>query len=190
MSIVSSILYVHGFASQYDPESAKVCSLRQLGPVNGVTIDYTLEPEKVEQQLFNACMKYKVELLVGTSLGGYWAARVGSKLGIPFVSINPAITPNTTLMKYVGRGETYFGKGYILQAGVVHAYDEFTQEGCGLILLDMADELLDSAETNNRFKKRFEVHCFEGGSHRFSHMCEAIPLIKHFHHTSELVYGG
>ncbi|GGP50675.1 UPF0227 protein [Shewanella algicola] len=183
------ILYIHGFGSRFDPQSDKVKALSYLGEVKGITVDYTSMPSLIEKQLMNACTDFQVDLIVGTSLGGYWANRIGAQIGVPFVSINPAISPNVTLQKYIGFGQTYYGENYELTPEAVDAYTDFSAQGCGLILLDMADELLDSVATNSQLKDQFKVHCFEGGTHRFSHMNEAIPIIERFVSNAALIYG-
>lgn len=183
------ILYIHGFGSRFDPQSDKVKALSCLGNVKGITVDYTTMPSLIEKQLMSACTDFQVDLIVGTSLGGYWANRIGVQIGVPFVSINPAISPNSTLQKYIGCGQTYYGDNYELTSKTVDAYADFSAQGCGLILLDMADELLDSVATKNRLKDKFKVHCFDGGTHRFSHMNEAIPIIEEFVSDTELIYG-
>jgi hypothetical protein len=49
-----------------------------------------------------------------------------------------------------------------------------------MVLLDMGDELIDSEITKTVLEPLMPVHAFSGGSHRFSHMEEALPLIQGF----------
>lgn len=52
--------------------------------------------------------------------------------------------------------------------------------GCGLILLDEGDEVIDALETQKVLKDYYGVKLFSGGNHRFEHMVEALPLIEEF----------
>jgi hypothetical protein len=42
-------------------------------------------------------------ILVGTSMGGFWANWAAARKGLKAVIINPAITPRKTLTKSIGR---------------------------------------------------------------------------------------
>ena len=50
----------------------------------------------------------------------------------------------------------------------------------GLMILDMGDEILNSKETYEKFKNICEVVTYEGGSHRFDHIKEAIGIIENY----------
>lgn len=183
------ILYIHGWGSCFDNSSQKVQALNQIGKVSGIDLDYTTMPDQIETSLRELVIQADVDLLVGTSLGGYWAARIGAKCGVPFVAINPAIEPKVTLKKYVGKGTNYVGQKYHLSETVVDKYSEIATDGCGLILLDEADDVIDSIKTQEKLSQHYDVQMFEGGNHRFEHMTESLPLIKQFQARSEFVYG-
>ena len=44
-------------------------------------------------------------------------------------------------------------------------------------IVDLADEVLDARATIKRYEGKVALHAFEGGSHRFDHMEEALPMI-------------
>jgi predicted esterase YcpF (UPF0227 family) len=183
------ILYLCGFGSRFSEENDKVIALKHLGEVKGIDLDYTKSKEINEERILNFLFENPdVDCIIGTSLGGYYAAVVGAKIGLPFVSINPTMDPNVSLMKYVGPGRTYFGENYFLESVVVNGYDHFPLKGCGMILLDFGDEVLDSNKTKNKLEKKFTVHTFNDGHHRFAHINESINYIKDFVKRSELVY--
>ena len=46
------------------------------------------------------------------------------------------------------------------------------------ILLDMADTLIDSENTRLIYQEKANVVCYEGGSHSFDHINQALPLIE------------
>ena len=49
-----------------------------------------------------------------------------------------------------------------------------TDYGSGLILLDKGDELFRWSNTVKALGDYFPLECFEGGSHRFDHMGDAL----------------
>lgn len=103
------IFYCHGFASQFDPNSSKLKILSRLGSIEGQNIDYTNPAEEVVQFCVDAVIKADIDLLVGTSMGGWLASIVGARIGIPFVAINPAIDPSQAMKKHVGTGLDFQG---------------------------------------------------------------------------------
>ena len=174
------IFYCHGFASCFEPTKEKVTALSTLAPVQGLTVDYTLSPGFVFRSYAEAITLTRCTLLVGTSLGGFFAAWLGSELGLPFVAINPAIAPSRSLRKYIGAGRTFFETDYLLRPEVVDAYMvlPFRLDGHGLIALDLGDEVINSSETQTSVGSTLPVLTFEGGSHRFDHMAALLPEIR------------
>jgi predicted esterase YcpF (UPF0227 family) len=171
-----SILYCHGWGSRFDPRTAKIRALAKMRPVDGITVDYTIQPQVVFEKYANRLKLHPEALVVGTSLGGFFAAWLGAELGRPFIAINPSIAPSKTLRAYVGHGVNYFGEPFELTEGCVTAYDalSFRVDGQGTIILDMGDEILDAQATLDFVMGRLPVVTFEGGSHRFDHMAELI----------------
>lgn len=183
------IYYCNGFASQFDPCSEKLRILSNLGEINGHDIDYTLPADVVVKQCIDKLMGCDIDIIVGTSMGGWLAAAVGSSAGIPFVAINPAINPSRTLIRHVGKGVDYQGNEYQLTASVVNSYGPLARDGCGLILLDEGDDVFDWHETYVAYHETYSIYSFPGGSHRFEHMKESLQLIEKFFNHSECVYG-
>jgi len=183
------IMYIHGFGSTFDVTNPKVQQLARLGEVVGIDIDYTQRTEEIQQQIADFILEQNVTLLVGTSMGGYYAGVVGTKYGVPFVAVNPAINPAETLRKFEGSGITFLGKSYVLHNETIAEYGEFPiGNGRGLILLDLADELIDPNNTAKLLEEHYQIKCFEGGSHRFDHLEESLPIIEDFVHRAEINY--
>jgi len=170
--------YLHGFSSRFDNSSDKLKTLARLGPVYGHDIDYTLGSEEVIEESLDKLMQINPDLLVGTSMGGWLAGILGAESGIPFVAINPVTDPDQMLKARIGQGVDHQGKPYELTASAAASYYTFTLYGSGLILLDKGDELLRWYDTARILGDYFPVHCFDGGSHRFEHMNEALELIR------------
>lgn len=175
-----NIFYCHGFASCFDPDKSKAKTLTKLGSVHGCDIDYTCRADEVISKVMGREQLNDIDLIVGTSMGGWLAAKLGSALGIPFVAINPSIDPSQTLGKYSGSGVDFQGRPYTLNDFTVASYYPIVKTGCGLILLDEGDEVIDALETQKVLKGHYDVVLFSGGNHRFEHMEEALPLIEEF----------
>ena len=177
---VQRILYCHGFASNFDPEKEKVRALSTLAPVEGVTVDYTLPPSQVFAAFSGAIVAPKNTLIVGTSMGGFFAAWLGCELGLPFIAINPAITPARSLRKYIGVGRTYYGTTFDLKQEVTEAYKglPFRVDGDGTVVLDLGDEVINAHATIAAVENRLPLIEFPGGSHRFDHMHALLPEIQ------------
>ena len=178
------ILYIHGFGSIFDSNSDKVVALSSLGDVLGIDIDYTQSPDVIHSKILEKVLEHQVDLIVGTSMGGYFAARVGASTGIPFVACNPSIEPEIALLKYVGTHTDYYGREYTLTEEVVNMYNPFVTHGRGLILLDKGDELFDSTKTCEALKDSYDVRMYDGGNHRFTHMNDAIVIIESFYNDA------
>jgi predicted esterase YcpF (UPF0227 family) len=173
-----SVLYCHGFASSFDPGKPKIKALERIAPVRGVTVDYAQSPFEAFNAYLDALKGAERPLIVGTSLGGFFAAWVGSELNLPFIAINPAIRPLSSLRAYLGEGVTHFGAPFILTEEVVDAYRDlpFRTDGPGRVVLDMGDEVISSHDTLNEVCE-LPVLTFPGGSHRFDHMGELVDLL-------------
>lgn len=184
------ILYIHGFGSKFDPTHEKIQMLETLGTVVGVNVDYCRGFKNVVDTVVEAAQLENVDLIVGTSMGGYTATHVGSIAGIPFVSINPAISPSISLEKWQGGFTDYTGRDHYLTESVIESYPDITTEGYGLVLLDSADEVISAFDTKSLLDDVFQVHMFEGGNHRFAHMESALEMIESFYTQAKSVYGN
>lgn len=182
-----NILYVHGFGSRFDRANPKVPMLEKFGTVFGVDIDWCQPAEDVLADIAGATFYMNIDLIAGTSMGGWASMQLGAELNIPFIAINPSIFPDVSLAKHIGSGVDYTGREYTLTKEVTDSY--FTpmvprpisvESMNGLILLDMGDELLDSAKTRDMFSTKYTVKTYAGGSHRFDNIDAALPDIKEY----------
>ncbi|MDG2453865.1 MAG: YqiA/YcfP family alpha/beta fold hydrolase [Paracoccaceae bacterium] len=186
--MTSKILYIHGFASFYDPTKSKCQILQSLGEVVGVDIDYC---EGFGTAFTKASAAARTcDLVIGTSMGGFMASHVGAALGIPFVALNPAIAPQETLLRHLGTFTDYCGDEKVLDAAIVADYPGFqTVGGCGLILLETGDDVIDPNRTFAELNSIYSVKMVDGGSHRFSSLSEQMEEIAAFQRRAEVVYG-
>jgi uncharacterized protein len=174
-----TVLYCHGFASNFDPTKPKIRALERVAPVRGVTVDYARPPFEAFNAYLDALRGAERPLIVGTSLGGFFAAWIGSELNLPFIAINPAIRPGRSLRAYLGEGVTHFGAPFRLTEEVVDGYRDlsFRTDGPGRVVLDMGDEMIRSRDTLLAVCDELPVLTFPGGSHRFDHMEELVSYL-------------
>ena len=125
-------------------------------------------------------------------MGGYMAHKMGTECSVPYVMINPATDPATTLQKYLGSGVDYYNQKYTLHEDTLTSFPPMSdsENVPALLLLDMDDDVCDANNTNQIFKtsKCVTTNTWTNGSHRFDHMEESIPLINAFE-GKNLSYG-
>lgn len=174
------ILYLHGFGSHYDSEHEKIVQLSEIGKIYGINLDYCRGYDYICGQVYDEIIQNQIDVLVGTSLGGYLAAMMGDYIGIPFVAINPMTSPSETLTKWLGAFYSSDGKDQTLSESIVGGYPDIVEKGRGLVLLDSADEIVAANSTKELLDDVFECHLFSGGRHAFTHMQESLPIIQTF----------
>ncbi|MFA7408576.1 MAG: YqiA/YcfP family alpha/beta fold hydrolase [Anaerolineaceae bacterium] len=182
-----TFVYLHGFNSAFNHESDKVQLLQNLGHTLGITYDTFLGYEEIRGSLKSRVGYLDNPVFVGTSLGGYWAAKMGEELFAPSVIINPCWDPHSALKKYVGIPQTNYvtGEKDILSPTVPASYVYKHLSGKRnvylnpLVLLDEGDEVISSKETAKQLRG-YPMISFPGGNHRFVHMEEALPRITEY----------
>ncbi|EXF95147.1 esterase [Pseudomonas fluorescens HK44] len=100
-----SILYIHGFNSA--PSSKKACQL--VGVMDRLGLGDQLQvpalhhhPREAIGQLEQAIAGLGRPLLVGSSLGGYYATHLAERHGLKALLINPAVSPHRMFDGYLG----------------------------------------------------------------------------------------
>jgi uncharacterized protein len=178
-------VYLHGFNSAFDETNGKVVALKTLYDVEGITYDTFASHDTIQDYLLDRVSHIENPVFVGTSLGGYWAARIGSLLSAPSVAINPCHDPSTMLMKYVGVPHRNYSTGEerVLTSDIVDTYRgrdlTIFSSLLPLILLDMGDDVIDSHATANKFE-HYPMLCHPGGSHRFDHIEQSLEKIRQY----------
>jgi predicted esterase YcpF (UPF0227 family) len=162
--------------------------LETLGTVIGVNVDYCNGFTTVFNTALDVAIAENVDLIVGTSMGGYLAAHVGAKAGIPFVSLNPATSPIVGLQKWIGTFTDYADNDKCLTLSTVESYPDIVQEGAGLVIVESGDEVICAADTVALLEDVFRVELFSGGSHRFTNLRSALPIIEE-HIVTTSTYG-
>jgi uncharacterized protein len=124
--------------------------------------------------------------VLGSSLGGFYAAAVSRERGWPAVLMNPAVFPARDLAPWVGSVETFHtpGERFEFTAAHIDELRTLTQprlahpERC-LALIAKGDELLDWREMA-AFCTGAEQRLIEGSDHALSDFDDHLPHLLRF----------
>lgn len=201
-----AVMYFHGFNSAV-PRPDEMKKSKKMNDLidfcsqhDAIFIPVNVDYQKVEDCLVNvhdfiACSHYETILLVGTSLGG-WFARVlqlrcadlidsGDK-EIIAVGLNPSVKPYESLKPAVNKWHTNYvtGAKYLW-----HRYDlddlKSAEESVNYkdaypfyVFIQTGDEVIDPEMSSNYFKEFAAVMEFTGGSHRFEQTLPALYIVS------------
>lgn len=188
-SSLPAILYIHGFNSS--PHSLKARQLRdalvRLGCAERLrTPALHHHPRQAIAQL-EACIEALGQpLLVGSSLGGYYATYLAERYELNALLINPAVNPHHwPLEGYLGpqtnphTGEVWQFTEDHIQALAELEVTAFAEVSRYQIWLQTGDEVL-----NYRQAAAFYRHCAllieEGGDHRFQGFTQRLSAVLAF----------
>ncbi len=180
-----SILYIHGLNSS--PTSTKASQLLRVA--EHCAIDRQLRvpalhhhPRQAMAQLQAAVAELGRPLLVGSSLGGYYATFLAEQHGLDALLINPAVRPHRL---FGGKEELqtnhYTGETWRLTHDHVAALAELEMPEPRdakryRVWLQTADETLDYRQAE-AFYAGCELDIREGGDHSYQGFARRIPEI-------------
>ncbi len=101
----AKVLYIHGFASS--SESFKAIELEKFFDANGFTgavlrPSLPVAPQRAIDMLIEIIEQQNVNLVIGSSLGGFYALYLNRFYPKKTVLINPSLHPSRTLSEYLG----------------------------------------------------------------------------------------
>ena len=157
------ILFLHGLDSSR--ESTKFHAIDAKNKFC-IDIDYrNLNYQTVENLYSEIIGKIKPELLIGHSLGAYWALKMSHLHRIPTIIANPSLYPN-------------FRDDY-LQINDLDLENDIPQ----IAYIELGDEILDMYATSTLLEQFMQVDLYEGGHHRLAHPENLNPLIEYMQQT-------
>lgn len=175
------ILYIHGFASC--GQSVKSHTLqRHFGHDRVLAPDLPHRPLEAIALLESLLARHDVRLLVGSSLGGYFATWLNREREVPSVLINPAIAPAILLEDYLGPHQGCDGQTFevtphtLAELRGLHREALRPQEAY-LVLLQTGDEILDYRHAAAYYAAK-DVVIEQGGNHRFENLADYLPRIQ------------
>lgn len=176
------LLYIHGFASSAHSKKAQV--LRQHFPeVYAPSLSHipTLAVETLEE--FIRALP-ESPLLIGSSLGGYYALYLSQRFDLSAVLINPVVQLHAPLEQVVGMNRHYFdGSQFEFTTGHLEALGDYSCPNAHteklLLMVQLGDELIDHRVTIDFLPgTRKEVE--EGGNHAYENFDSKMELIRTF----------
>lgn len=195
-----NIIYIHGLDS--DANATKGRLLEDYCRKNHPDIivmrpDLNKAPGQVFEQLVKLATTLDKEdktVLIGSSLGGYFATLVSNHTGLPALLLNPSIQPHITLQRFALESAI---KNESLPNQIIHSttggwdmtradlqwfadhplsaviYPERTA-----VLIKNGDELLNPLLSKNFYQRQgVKTTLQAGGDHRFSDFCEQLPMV-------------
>ncbi|QNH79889.1 esterase [Pseudomonas protegens] len=183
-----SILYIHGFNSA--PASIKASQLRRVMEQMGLAEQLRVpalhhHPRQAIGQLEQAIAELGRPLLVGSSLGGYYATHLAERYGLKALLINPAVSPHRMFDGYLGTQKnlytdetwelTHDHVAALAALEVAPPQDPQRYQ----VWLQTGDETLDyrSAE---RYYRACALRIQAGGDHSFQGFAGQLPAMLNF----------
>lgn len=183
-----SILYIHGFNSA--PESKKASQLTSVMQQMGLGEQLRVpalhhHPRQAIAQLEAAIGELGSPLLVGSSLGGYYATWLAERHGLKALLVNPAVSPHRMFDGYLGtQTNLYSGETWELTHDHVNALAELEIPAPRdpqriQVWLQTADETLDY-----RYAETYYAACAlriqAGGDHSYQGFARQLPALLSF----------
>lgn len=156
------ILFMHGLDS-----SRETYKFHVLNSENKwcITIDYrNLNFQTVEHFYQEIIDKIQPQILVGHSLGGYWALKMSTRFKLPALLANPSLSPRFR-SDYPPINDT-----------------DLDSEVAKLAYLELGDEQLNMSQVQERLEPFMWVEAVEGGCHRLANPDNLNQLLYHLEH--------
>lgn len=187
------ILYLHGFLSS--AQSAKGQWLQREFSQEGISfhcLSYplktpflSLDALKTQMQALGCFAQNQPWIIMGSSMGGFYAQYLAQEYQKPLVMINPALQAVKILSQHRGlqqhptTQETFdINTEYLKGLNTLQREPDASIKT--LLLLDEGDEVIAFEPSLRAYENTAEVLCFKNGSHAFEHLEEAWPTILAF----------
>ena len=185
------LLYLHGFRSSPQSAKAQIMAKWVQAQHPGVTWwcpQLPASPAQAMDMLLQGTADWPREQMavMGSSLGGFYAAWLSAHLGVPAVLINPAVHPSRDLARYIGEHPVwqdpaqsiFFEPAYVQELKVLESQPLPTRPAT-LALIAKGDEVLNWHEMLARHQAG-QVRLIEGSDHALSDFEDHLPQILEF----------
>ncbi len=188
MPKLPSILYLHGLNSS--PDSLKAQQLSRAMAHLGLAAQLHVpalahHPRQAIAQLETLIATLGSPVLVGSSLGGYYATHLAERHGLRALLINPAVRPHLLFDGFLGpQTNHYSGEIWDLTADHVSALAELDGPPPAdpqryQVWLQTADETLDYRHAQAHYRA-CALTIQPGGDHGFQGFAERLPKLLAF----------
>lgn len=180
-----TLIYLHGLDSS--PTATKAILTSDCAKTHGITTlcpNLNHPPQQVMDMLISLVSDHNNAVLIGSSLGGYFATLVSDRTGTPAILLNPSIRPDISFRRFL---KEQFNTQpladdcviYTTQGGWQITYKQLAWFDAHRLMvkhpnklgvfLQLGDELLDAVATQAFFEHHgVAVLAQEGGDHRIS----------------------
>lgn len=188
MTRTPTLLYLHGLNSS--PDSRKASQLSAAMARMGMTEHLRVpalhhHPRQAVAQLEAQIAELGQPVLVGSSLGGYYATHLAERHGLKALLINPAVLPHRRFDAYLGpQTNLYSSEVWTLTDDHVAALAELEMPPPQdvdryQVWLQTGDETLDYRHAAD-FYKACALRIQAGGDHGFQGFVERLPALLAF----------
>jgi predicted esterase YcpF (UPF0227 family) len=186
--MTASILYIHGLNSS--PASHKASQLSRA--MHSLGLDARLRvpalhhhPRQAMAQLEALVAELGQPVLVGSSLGGYYATYLAERHGLKALLINPAVRPHLRFDGYLGPQQNYYSdETWELTEDHIEALAELevappSDPARYRVWLQTGDETLDYRDAE-RYYRACALRIQAGGDHGFQGFAADLPMLFAF----------
>lgn len=190
MSNTPHLIYLHGFLSS--PQSVKAQQTAAFWDQAGLENAYTFPlmnggPAETISQLCKLVEQHQDKnlMLMGSSLGGYYATYLAEKFCLPAVLINPAIKPYELWESHLGEHRNYYNDEIhtVTREHIAELLDIDVESPSRLenflVLVQTGDETLDYKQAVEKFSASRSI-VRQGGNHSFENYQAELPQILEF----------
>jgi uncharacterized protein len=168
----SKILFLHGLDSSRESSKFEAILAKRKFCIN---VDYRNLNYQTVADFYDEMIEHiQPDILVGHSLGGYWALKMSLRHHVPCVVANPSLNPQ-------------FSTDY----SAINEFD-LDHDIPQLAYIELGDEILDMHATREFLENYMQVESFAEGHHRLVHpenINQLILQIERYHlglHQSSL----
>jgi len=179
---MSKMLYLHGFASCGEGNKSLILK-KYFGEEILFSPDLPPSPFDAIEEIEILIKREKIDILIGSSLGGFYATYLAEKHHLKAILLNPSTQPWQTLAPYVGWQKRFcdnemfeFKEVYLKQLQTLLATPK---NGRYLVLLQSEDEVLDYTKAQSLYNKH-KIIIEYGGNHRFENIDDYLCMIDNF----------
>ena len=186
----ATLIYLHGFNSS--PQAAKAKAVLRYLQKNSFAAHFVVpwvppQPLQAMDYLLNLLEELGPQQvrLIGSSLGGFYAAYLSQQFGVPSVLINPVVRPDELMSHYLGEHQNpYSGESYCLNAQHMGEFrdlnvEHLTEPEKILLMVQKGDETLDYRRAVAQYNASAQI-VEEGGDHHFQGFERHLPHILEF----------
>lgn len=191
-----TIIYLHGFQSSSQSQKANILAayLQENFPNLGFySPNLPFAPYATRELISRELKNFEKPVLMGSSMGGYYAAYFSQVLKLPAVLINPVVDANPLFKGLLGQNikNSYTGEQHCFDQADLNYLSELSQtpiKSPELIfnLLETGDEVLDYRLAEKKYKICSQK-IFRGGNHRFQNFENCLPEIMQFYNSASQI---